>query len=388
MALPVTIANVGAAGKSLGPYKGRNGAIYVVGQDRSDSGAIVVAKATDPTVSFVQQDSVNAPDVGTVIIGDVTSFREGDKIHIAFHREGTTSDNTWYARFDMESDTWDTITGSAEFTLVETMADSGFSHKCSIVVRSNGDIVVMHPREYKNMGESREGVGFRVSTDGGATWGSSTILDSNDTQRSFDATMVLGAGGRIHCFWKDALAPEFLERTIRANDTLETTQVIETNISLSSFSQGVTFNDGTNDEVWFPYWNNTNNTLSVLHATSEDTPTFTKDTDVSDGGTFHAHLIVDYQTLWAVYRNEVNDIATNKNENGAGWDTNETDQLIGTFGLITGAGVYDRGGPKIGILYAVGSVMNYHEFNVSEVLTTLEAAEFPAQNYRLGPFRT
>ena len=79
MALPVTISNVdvGPQNSYHGPFKSSGGAFYTILLDSTSNNLVEAHKATDPTVSFTEQDGTNRPNFVNNVLS-LNVFQDGD----------------------------------------------------------------------------------------------------------------------------------------------------------------------------------------------------------------------------------------------------------------------------------------------------------------------
>src|SRR3990170_1386621 len=114
MALPTTLTGAKLIiefGNEGGPFISSGGNVYVVVIESAVAGGMMVMKATDPTSSFSEQDSANAPDIGADSYY-YWAHQEGDVIHLVTY--GLTNPQVRYHTFSMATDTWGTVNETVE----------------------------------------------------------------------------------------------------------------------------------------------------------------------------------------------------------------------------------------------------------------------------------
>jgi len=125
---------------NIGPFQSGS-AYYVV------SAELDVYKASDPVSTWSVQDATNAP---TITTNYVSAYQDGTTLHIMCC--AATGIATHYAQFDMSTDSWveaNNYGGSAStysYT-VYTPTDAPDDPWGDITVRSDGDIIIVHPGE-------------------------------------------------------------------------------------------------------------------------------------------------------------------------------------------------------------------------------------------------
>lgn len=138
MALPVTLTGVllnatNMATARVGPFRSAAGNIYGVFLDSATNTALDIYKATDPTDSFSQVATISH----AAQILNWAAAQVGDDIHIAVVTAGNV---VVYSKFSMASDTFTVSTETTGMT-VTPLTDP---KKCSIAVRSDGDVLVLY----------------------------------------------------------------------------------------------------------------------------------------------------------------------------------------------------------------------------------------------------
>ena len=163
--------------------------------DSSEAGrGLDVYKASDPADSWAIQDSTNNPTEVAGRTYDVCSVtQDGDLLHIATM---TSFVNLSYHTFDMSSDAWGVVNEN-----VDTLTNNPTFPYCSIVVRSDGDVVAVYSGDTdQNMGGKKERVDYNVRTTG--TWGGPVALGVDADVHDGNPNCVLGTNDFVHCVWQ------------------------------------------------------------------------------------------------------------------------------------------------------------------------------------------
>ena len=288
MALPVTIsADVANQNSYHGPFKSSGGNFYtiVVGDTTATDGDVEAHKATDPTVSFAEQDGANRPTAGAsgTEIVSLWTYQVSDLIHVVYQ---DVDHDVWYARFDMSSDAWVDLGASDFDILIDTTGATQAADAVSIAVRSDGDIVVTYQGDSEMvMGSEFERVVWNVSSDGGVNWDGPVSIDNGGSVDWTGCVIVPGSSDRMHVFFTAKTGNDGFQRTIRADDSLETfPSAFDTTLTIvgnAKFGPGVSYDDAGTQRVRCPYVN-ISQQISIAKLDSADTPTVTTDDDVSD----------------------------------------------------------------------------------------------------------
>lgn len=338
MALPTTISGVLMAAQCVrtGPFISSNGNVYLILTDSVDASIMEIWKATDPTSSFSEQDVAGKPDFANNIQA-LAAFQVADVLHIA-NQQASTGD-LYYSQFSMATDTW--VTASELIT-----SAPNFGSFCSIGVRSNGDIIVLHGGAGESvMGSSYQRI--KYSRKVGATWTTEVAVSSTGVQIQYaSASVVMGASDRAHFFWCDKSASAY-HRSLDSSNTLDTTVTFDTtgNSTQSDPGPGIAYPNGANIEVRVPY-KDASVAVSVAKLVSGANPTITIDASVADAATIDTTtaiaMAVDVSTQHLMYvRNSDSDLYRDVNS-GSGWGT-DTSVVAGTLRRVD-CNVYSRGG--------------------------------------------
>ena len=365
MPLPTVISTTGkvSRGGFGGPFKASSGAVYMVLNDAAPT----AFKATDPVDGTWAR--VGPWDTATTTVG-LGVFQVGDVLHVA----ATEANGTLrYATFDMAADTW------SASTLLHTLSNNTSAGEafCSIVVRSNGDIVIVYRgADHTAMGTTYIRVAHARRIAGTWTTGVSVDGGGTTTVSYTSARAVLGTSDRVHFYYKNHSNARALARTLQPDDTLSAIITVDSVVSGGSdiyTARAITYDDagvrrirvGVRDSGDRLSWarNRENATTGAIENEIAD-PSVVADITANTvyeagwnlgasvvryGGEFHLHYIgAADQDLWH-----------DKTTTGA-WGT-DSNILAGTFTDVT-SHVYTRGGNDvIGYIYTDGTSTWYNE---------------------------
>ncbi len=397
MALPVTLPATFAMPQQnsyVGPFKSSENAFY--GSARSGSQCRVV-KATDPTVSFAIQDILAEPDFVVTILS-LNTFQVNDKLHIAGQN---SSDDVYYARFNMFADTWDEITVGNTEDLVDGAPD-GTLDACDLIVRSDADIAIVYQGVTESiMGQPNERVHLAVSTDGGDTWTAGTRVDNQGkVERDFSGPrIVLGDSDTSHIVWIDQSSPRTMsQRALSSADSLQTERTDITGADDISaavnyvIGHGVSFNRAGTTKIRFPYAD-VDNDLGVLEFDAVADPSSFSISSNIDGTNNVQHsiskllcLATDGSIVYETHNRATdNDLYTANDQNTDTW-TSPTNIFTGTINRLS-SNIYDRAtGPILAHIIDDAGATKYDEDTITHTHGTLSGVDFPDQNYFVGPF--
>ncbi len=244
MALPVTISGTQMFNGSnyYGPFKSSGGNYYAILLDSTNDDELEAWKATDPTDSFTEQDSGGKPTLGSS--NTATSmwvYEDGDNLHIVTQRD---DDDVEYHIFNMATDNWDTVEES-----VQAITDSGAEQRCSITLRSDGDVIVAYQTEGETLhGQHRSRTAYARKE---GSWTTDIALDSAGLDNWTGPVVILASSDRSHfMFGNDE--PEVFQRSLSSTNTL---QSLPGAFDTSASSVVPAFGHGDNDSnvVIFPY---------------------------------------------------------------------------------------------------------------------------------------
>ena len=141
----------------------------------STMGVLKATDASDPTnwaavvTSAFPQGEFSGPQT-------ISTVQVGVKIHTLFLQDAAGGQmGIYYSRFDMSLDEWDEIDTTQIEVLITQILET--PDNSSLVVRSNGDIVVTFSGEEEKVhGTNFDRIHFSVSSDGGQTWSAPVSL--------------------------------------------------------------------------------------------------------------------------------------------------------------------------------------------------------------------
>lgn len=224
---PLTISTTSGCqfnwNSQFGPFLGSNGAIYVLLRDRATLDDVEVWKQTSDGAAFTK--------VATwTLVGEFIScwgVAVGDTIHIAC----VDTANVRYRTFSMATDTW----GVAE-TVVTSSGGA-----CSLAVRSNGDVIVVHAGSatVKNVAYGRVRYSRRVN----GTWTTNIAVDAGGEINYRPQPIFVGAADMLHLFWYAPGTSQGFQRSLSAGNVLGT-QVQWTSTTSGQIMQGASWVEG------------------------------------------------------------------------------------------------------------------------------------------------
>lgn len=380
MALPVTISatKFPRTNNYVGPFLS-GGNFYTVLIDSADNSLVEVHKATDPTSSFVEQDSGNKPNT-TDDVKSIWVHQEGTDLHVGHgEHDGTSTVRYGYSVFHMATDLWDGTIVNEEIEASVTSLD-GLDLSISISVRSDGDVVVLYNGATDSIhGQDRDRVDYRRRE--GGTWSAAIAVDNAAEFSWFGSIIVRGSSDRMHFFFKDDDASDAYQRTLTSGNSLESFPSAgdtATDAVNHVFGPGISYDDGGTQRVRCPYADGSGQ-VSYAEFDSGDTPgAFTINADVGDNTVERAierHVLaclsVDGTDEHLLYANDADqDLYHDKND---GTDTEVLDAV--TINHIS-CNVYDRSGTKLAYVYDDGGTIKYNEVDIAVVAGTASPAYY------------
>ena len=274
MPLPVTISGTAFPDQNYfcGPFKSSAGNFYVILLDSTDKSLIEAWKATDPTSSFTEQDSVDKPNLVTVL-NSVWVYQVSDVLHIISSSSGASGvDELSYHQFNMATDNWDLVTEIVEASLA---GGSEVDISCSIAVRSTADVIVLYNGDtdvikgtvYRRVKYARREAGI---------WTVGIAVDNGGATNWFGSVIVPGSSDRMHFFFYDSTSFDAYQRTLNSVNSLEafpgSFDALAGSGAIHHFNPGVHWTSGANEKVRCPYLDSTSK-LSVAALNSADAPT-------------------------------------------------------------------------------------------------------------------
>jgi hypothetical protein len=366
MALPTTVplVSIDAAVRSK-PFLSSAGNVYIITRIGSDTDAIGVVKATDPTDSFSDLEVDFDLVTGSIIRG-LDAIQVGDKIHVAAVVASTAINTVLtYSVFDMETDSWE-ISGESVVGPYECLAVNDCGN-CGIGVRSDGDVIIVYNSEVvANMGSDRQRVSYARRE--GGSWTVDVSIDEAGAVQWICQGLVVGASDRMHFFLTDTLTSDAYQRTLTSANALETfPSAYNSDVfgDIQNFHTGTSYVSG-GTMVRMPITPSTVGDVDSTKCDSADAPTMSQDSDIS-GSTVVSNSIklassftADGTTLWHTFRS-VGDIYVQFNEDDGGWSEPELFEETSGSGIRTN--LYTRDGAiVIGMSYG----NTYHEYVIDE----------------------
>lgn len=202
------------------PAMDGDGNIYFVSLLSTDSSKLAMMKSSNGGASWTEQDSAGAPNV-TPSVWCVDSFLDGDVIHIATQDAiGTIRYYTFNTSEHSSPDVWSGSTYVTPTTLKDY--DSG----CSIVVRSNGDIIIFY-NHTGGSGYSR--VYYAKYT---TSWSVHNLVKSGTNVHYFIHGCCLGEDDKVYFAYLYQTGPGYAQthyKSLDSDDTLSSTNITSYN---------------------------------------------------------------------------------------------------------------------------------------------------------------
>jgi hypothetical protein len=381
MALPTAITGFSTAANShqnkTQPFISSGGNVYIFGKTTTTTN-LAAFKATDPETSF----SAVGTDVtvgGTILWVD--AFQVDDVIHVVT-TSGSSGDLDYdYHTFNMATDAWDI---SAE--AIVTAVDAAVFGAGSIVVRSDGDVIVLHQGEFnRDMGSNHPQLVY--SRREGGSWTNDVSVGNSLTADWIAGGTVLGSSDRAHFFFVEDSGADAYQRTLTSANALETFPSAYSSANVNDWGavmQGVSYVSGAATKVRYPNFPTANGQADAAELDSADAPTVTTTTDITGAtvlgspfSTSHVYAMsADDTTLWGTFAASDGDVWTQSNEDDAGWDSPAEfyDDTTSIGGAKTN--IYTRGSDTvIAMQFTVGSPATsyYHEKVLSSGPATTDA---------------
>jgi hypothetical protein len=278
MALPTTISGAlwpTQGSGNLGPFL-YGTSVYIC---TNDAGGVVMFKATDPTSSFSEVDASNAP-TGASQQYYMDSYFDGTYIHVMWVTQ--TNPSTIYAKFDCSSDSWVDASdyggiGGAHSRTLYVPSDSPTTFWGGITVRSDGDVIVVHPGEnYSNMGGATQTVYYSRIEGTSLTAGTSVADSGGKNDNYLYAYVVMGSSDQCHFAYVRDTDSDFYLRALSSGNALRTQR---TNAgTYGGVSRGV-FNVRASDRICFSVYGTSTTIYSIkfTHFTDDSSPSFEED---------------------------------------------------------------------------------------------------------------
>ncbi|KKL70381.1 hypothetical protein LCGC14_2105470, partial [marine sediment metagenome] len=291
---------------------------------------------------------------------------------------------------------WDAIDGASDRDILIDGAPDGTADACDLVVRSDGDIVVVYQKIVdKVMGNPYERVGLSVSTSAnrGETWSAVVTLKDLGVERDMTGPRIVLSASSGEAFddysyivWADDVGAtrSLFQRALDASDSLQTER--DTSASIIDLfdipypiSHGVSFVRSTTTKVRFTYHNQNDDVGSFEFDAATDPSTFTnravdttapRDVNSSYVGCF----AVDGSTVHEMHaRSSDSDLYSANDEDSDTW-TAPANTFTGTINHVS-CNVYDRSGIKLAHIIDDGGTVKYDEDSIGAVGETIVAAQ-------------
>ncbi len=372
MALPTstglrTGSGDGGLRSILGPFKSSAGNFYVVGRDSAANNPSV-AKATDPTSSWTEQDASNVPSTGTYS-ESCHAVQVGDVLHI-LTVSGFSTPDVYYHAFSMSSDTWTTTD-----TLVDSPTSLVASNAAVLGIRSDGDKVAVFAGDDDNVGGTDYGrIDYAVDT--GSGFGTPAALDDGGSVHYYLKAGVMDDDDNFHVGYSNNDTTLWHKR-MNASDSLSSQQTLQGSLNFQSAGSAFACNfpDGATARVAFAY-NVASGINDVGLRTVEDS-TLGSHTTVNDagndmdstGGHRQYFCAADGTRVYLIWNDGVTAGALYQDFNDGDWgwspDTAPANNDSVDPDQFCGATVYVRGGNKrLAYLYPKSGTVYYDEIDL------------------------
>jgi hypothetical protein len=292
---------------------------YAAGVD--DNGTTIrFIKSSDPTAGWTTTASV---PLG-VPCTSLSAYQQGDTVHFVYGYSNAGNAFLAYQSLDM---TLGGLSGNAETILngvITTGQLGALQHSASVVVRSNGEVVVLHNGvQTKTSGTYRARV-YHTRRTAVNTWSAPVQCDSNTAGDFVVRESVLGAGDVVHLFWFNQTIGQGLSRTLSAANALST--VVDCgSVGTSTYDYAAdALVEGANTRVAYAYGNSTSNNIGRF--LSAAAPSFTTGSQLPAGAAQPARLRHDGTDFWVFFRNSAGsavNVAKSVNY-GQTWDSPAT----------------------------------------------------------------
>lgn len=368
MALPVTVVSTGQDVKFRAlPVISSAGNVYVI--CKNGSGGISCYKATDPTSSFSEADSAGSP-AGTNT-RTIEYVQDSDLLHVVSAR--TSAQGVEYHKFNMATDSWDTID--------EQIRGTGMSNptndSASIVHRSvSGDeLVVFINGEFDTvMGTDYQRVDAYHKNKTASTWTGPIAVDSAGEVNYSGPASVLGASNRSHVAYDvDASSGTVDCRTLDSSNSLSTVASSTSNYDVrdaaNPFSVSLSFDEGGTQVIrWVSGLSTPALFMCKENATTGDIEwEATETVSIVDSSPNARALTCAWDStdgdMHALFSNSSLDIGYDVSTNGGStWTTDTTEYNDASNAFRPHCNIFTRSGNiKLAYTYDTGTATKYHE---------------------------
>jgi len=274
-----------AAHKS-GPFADSNGNLYIVMWGYPKDTCML--KSTNGGQSWAEVDAANHPDGNAGAWGNVISqsaVQDGDVIHVTSMHEAA-SGMVAYHRFNTSdnssADQWAVVD-----TAVFSYTDSGGEAGLSIVVQSDGDLLIISNGQNERDFTASESVVYHYSQNNGSSWTSDQGLSLTDGD-NIGGFAVLGANDKIHLSWKEENGIYYRHQSLS-----DVTGTPTTKESLSDYTVADTPNYGMTPFVYYD-----DNGDEIVTMVGLDSTFYPRMTVITNDGTPASSVEVTHTVIW------------------------------------------------------------------------------------------
>ncbi len=406
MALPVTISDIGLGLQNSyhGPFKSSGGNFYTISRDGTSTAIMRAFKATDPTDSFAQVDnSTGSPSASGAIVS-TNVIQDSDALHVVCQ---DSTEDVWYFRFDMSSDTWDDIATLNDDVLIDG-APNGTADACDIAVLSAaygvGSAFVKIRVVYQgatdmDMGSAFERIDESNSVDDGENWSAATQIDNGASVAGLHYTgpRIVKHPSDDQCFIFMTDETNLIQRAIAGDDTLRTYRDTGVNLTVSGndypITHGLGFTRSSTAIIRIGYHSSSSGNLHALEfdAFTDDTDRAETDSLIgtalgSNNESSVACLAVDGSIIRGLMeKGATNDLHEFFDDDADSYTLEGTEHLAGTVNHVS-CNVYDRSGTKLAMIYDDAGTVKYDEIALTTTIAVLSGIDLAQQNLFHGPF--
>lgn len=417
MALPVTITAVKFPDQNYycGPFKAPNGAVYVVFKSTLEDPEVHKCVDFDfPASAFVHQTGGTEPALGTP--GPQWAYLSGNHIHVISYRDSGTSIYYYYSRFDTSDDSWEVADQEID------MWDDKYEPVlpgCSFVYREDDGGQDPYVCQYNGPMEKIGGsyydrVSYATDADGAGSWTNATnAVDAGGEMSYSGGASIRGSapdanGHVVHFFYGVAVGTSGYCRTLRYSSGWQlSTEItcpsaVSASVTYHKFSPGIYYNDSGTDRclVAFredtstdPYvWMIPEDSSGDADGGSDSTYEVDADNELNwINATVVACIALDpisgkAYIMWGEMVADGQDLRRSVDD--APWSSwpASAEEEAGTCNRIS-CNIYPRNGSlKLAFVWLDDTTIKYDEYDIGqETAPALTAAEFPQQNYKVGP---
>jgi len=397
MAFPTTIGGgltylaAASQGRSR-PYISSAGNVYLVFLTGTSNG-VKVYKATDPTDTFGLGVDTATLAGGRTGLG-LCTFQDGDDIHIATQND---SDDIYYHVFSMVNDQFD-LNNEAVTSAAGTDVDA--DKAISISLETDGSIIIFYQGASDNDMGQKERVDRAYKPFGGS-WTVDQAVDDGGKVHFFLGGIVRGEADKFHLTYlsMESGSEGLKHKSVQDVDgTLSSAEsgVLTTSIA-SQFTaiQPVYYDDAGVERITI-FLQDVANKMRNNEVDDDGSPSTVENTTEENiwiTGEFSVcSAAVDQKRVWVIHSvnvisaGEDQDVFTNSNDDSAGKDANDTEELDAvTCNLIT-SNIYQRGSDVVlAYVYDDAATIKYNE----KILRSVELAPgefaFKPGRYRVFP---